>query len=439
MKSVIIHGALLVVMSIYGYLAWTKEKAAPSVTGEVSMWSRNESDLKTIELATPDHTLKLERRGQGADAYWWGIDTRQQKKAKPVPPPPPPADPAAPPPPPPAPEFITETVVREFPVGEPGAKLIKELAQMKALRKMGVVKDADKEKYELVDTSKTITIVFNDGAKTLQLGGRAHGGSDRYILDVDSGKGFVLSGTLITPLEGGEGSLRFSDLRSFNPKDAMAVKISIADKQKTVRRIKVKKTAPTPPPNPHGPPPPPAKETEVETWGEGAIADTTAANFIDKVEKLKPTEYQPTVDPKTLSDFLILTYADGSGKTIGHVRILKRDNPGDPTKTPPVLPGPEYFLMTERTRVPALLPNLAVDRIIPDFESVFEAPKPPGEPAKAGEPSGAPTPAAPKPAAPAAPGSPAAPKPATPAAPKPATPAGAVPTPTPPMAPAPTH
>jgi hypothetical protein len=394
MKSVIVHGGLLAVMLIYGYLAWTKEKTAPSATGEVAMWTRGEHELKAIELATPEHTLRLERRGEGAGAYWWGIDSREQKKQKPAPPPPPPADPAAPPPPPPPPEFVTETVVREFPVGEPGDKLIKELARMRAIKKMGVVKDDDKAKYELVDTSKTLSIVFDDGAKTLVIGGRVHAGSDRYILDVDSGKGFVLSGTLVTPLEGGEGSLRPADLRAFNPKDAMQVKIAVGDKSKSVKRIKVKKTKPEPT-DPHAPPPSKTRDEEVETWGEGTTADTTAANFIDKIEKLKPTAYEPKTDVKALTEVLVLTYSDRGGKPLGTIRILKQDKPADPTATPPREAGPEYYLMTERTRVPAVLPRLAVERIIPDFDTVF------GEPAKPAAPET--PPAAPAPPAPPAP------------------------------------
>jgi hypothetical protein len=384
MKSVIVHGALLAVMLIYGYLTWTKEKPKPSVAGEVVMWNRGEQELKAVEFATPDKTLRIERRGD----YWWGLETKQEKKQKPKPPAPPvpppvPGEPPKPPEPEAPPEFITETVVREFPIGEPGEKLMKDIARMRAIKSMGPVKEEDKKSFELVDTSKTITVLFNDGAKTLVLGGRVHGGSDRYILDVDSSKGFVLTGTLVTPLEGGEGALRPSDLRGFNPKDAMQVQIAAGEKSKSVKRIKVKKPAPDSA-DPHAPPPSKAGE-EIETWGEGATADTTAATFIDKVEKLKPTSYDAKLDPKALTNVLTLTYKNAGGKTLGMISVLKQDKAGEA----------EFYLMTERTRVPALLPKMTVDRILLDFDTLFAAP---GEaPAKPAE-----TPPA-KPAAPAAP------------------------------------
>jgi hypothetical protein len=404
MKSVIVHGILLAVMLVYGYFSWTKEKPKPSVAGEVVMWNRPVSDLKAVEFATAERTLRLERRGEGANAYWWGLETKTTKKMKPQTPPPPPADPATPPPPPPPPEFEMVTETREFPIGEPGDTLLKDVARMRAIKSMGVVDEQKKKDYELVDTSKTISLVFNDGAKTLVLGGRVHGGSDRYILDVDSNKGFVMTGTLITPLEGGEGSLRPADLRAFNPKDAMQVQIAAGDKSKSVRRIKVKKPEPATP-DPHAPPVTKPNQ-EIETWGEGAVADDIAANFIDKIEKLRPQSYDTKIDPKTLTNVLTLTYKSGSGKQLGTINVLKIEKPPEAGKTEPVI---DYYLVTERTRVPALLPKLAVDRVLTDFETVFSgAPAaPPAAPAKPATPApGTPAPAAPAPATP-APGTPA--------------------------------
>ncbi len=383
MKGVIVHGALLAIMLVYGYVTWTKEKPKKALTGEVVMWNRAESDLKAVEFATKDHTLRIERRGEGANAYWWGIDTRTSKKLKPQETPPP-ANPGEPPPPPPEPEYIDETVTREFPVGEPGEKLVKDLAAMRAIKGLGVVKEEAKKDYELVDTTKTIAIVFGDGAKTLVLGGRVQGGSDRYALDVDSNKGFVLAGSLVTPLEGGEGSLRPSDLRAFDPKAAMQVEIAAGDRKKTVFRIKAKQTAPEGA-DPHMPKP---KDDLVETWGEGQTADTAAANFIDKIEKLRPTSYEAKLDPKTLTNIVTLTYKDAGGKVLGTMQVLKSEKPGEappappppkpgePAPPPPAPPPPvvEYYLVTERTRVPAVLPKVAAERIAPDIETVLPKP-----------------------------------------------------------------
>lgn len=375
MRGVIVHAALLFVMLIYGYQTWTRDKGVKPTAGEVVMWNRSEGDLKTIEFATADRTLRLERRGDGAAAYWWGVESRTTKKLKPKDPPPPPADPAAPPPPPEAPEYVDETTTREFPIGEPGEKLVKDLARMRAIKSLGVVKDDGKQAYELVDTSKTITVMTKDGGKTLVLGGRVYGGSDRYVLDVDSGKAFVVLGSLITPLEGGEGALRPTDIRGFDAKAAMAVEIAAGGKTKVVNRIKVKKPDDDKAaPNPHAP----AADDEIETWGTGQTADTAAANFIDKVEKLRPSSFEAKLDPKTLGEVVKLTYRDGRGQVLGTFQVLKQEKPGepppvvDPTKPPePPAPTVEYYVLTERTRVPAPVPKVAAERIVPDITTIF--------------------------------------------------------------------
>ena len=374
MRGVIVHAALLVVMLAYGYRTWTKEDEVKPVAGDVVLWNRSEAELKTVEFATADRTLKLERRGQGAGAYWWGVETRTTKKLKETPPPPPPADPTQPAPPPPAPEYVDETTTREFPIGEPGEKLVKDLARMRAIKSIGTIKDDQKKDFELVDTSKTISVVMNNGGKTLVLGGRVYGGSDRYVQDVDTGKVFVVLGSLITPLEGGEGALRPTDIRGFEPKDAMQVEIAAGGKTRTVSRIKVKKSDEDKAGDPHGPP----GDDVVETWGTGTTADTAAANFIDKVEKLRPTSFEAKLDPKSLASVVTLTYRDARGKVLGTFAVLKQEKPGtappstDPTKpTPAPEPVVDYYVLTERTRVPAPVPKVAAERIVPDIATIF--------------------------------------------------------------------
>jgi hypothetical protein len=84
MKGVLIHGALLGVMLVYGYKTWTKDEAAKPTGGEVVMWTRGEADVSKIEFQTDNRLVRLERRGAGADAYWWGTETKTVKKPKPI-------------------------------------------------------------------------------------------------------------------------------------------------------------------------------------------------------------------------------------------------------------------------------------------------------------------------------------------------------------------
>jgi hypothetical protein len=81
-----------------------------------------------------------------------------------------------------------------------------------------------------------------------------------------------------------------------------------------VQRIKVK--APTPDADdPHAPPP--NADELIETWGQGATADTVAANFLDKLEKLRPTSYDAKLDAASLELVVSATYRDARARSSG--------------------------------------------------------------------------------------------------------------------------
>lgn len=384
MKGVIIHGALLGVMLIYGYRTWTKQDAAKPTTGEVVMWTRGESDLKTIEFTSEKRTVKLERKGQGADAYWWGTESKQTKK--PNPPaqaavPAVPDDPATPdvneakpavPEVPADPPFTTETTTTEFPIGPEGEKLVKQYARMRAIKSIGVPSAEAKKDYGLDESQTSVAAVFADGSKTLVVGGKVFGGSDRYLQDLDTGKVFVVLGSMVSLLEGGETSLRPVELRSFDPKTAQQIEIVADNKRKSVTRIKVKPPAPETP-DPHTPPP--SGDELVETWGQGQTADTTAANFIDKLEKLRPSSYDPKVTLDSLEAVAALNYKDGKGKPLGTFKLLRRVKAAEPKPdgTAASTQQFEYFVWTERTRVPASVSSMQAERVEQDVATLFDA------------------------------------------------------------------
>jgi len=80
MRGALIHGALLVVMLVYGYRTWTRDRTVKPDLGKVVLWDKGEADLVSMELQTDKKITKVERRGQGADAYWWGTETTIEKK-----------------------------------------------------------------------------------------------------------------------------------------------------------------------------------------------------------------------------------------------------------------------------------------------------------------------------------------------------------------------
>lgn len=344
MKGAIVHGVLLVAMLLLAYDTWTDEKKVEATTGTVVLWNEKASDLQAIVHETGDRTVRIEKK----DGHWWGTDTRVTRKPKLTP------EDAEPEP---------TTTVREFPVGDAAAPLVTAFPSMRAIRDLGQLTDDQKKEYELAESKKQLAVVFAGKTRTLVLGDRVLGGKDRYALDVDSGKGYVIAGSLVEPLEGGE--------RTLVPKAVIpvgdevgAITIAAGGKEKTVSRISVTDEA----------------GKTVKTWGDAQTekADQTTANFLTKIEtSLKPTKYEPALDVASLQKLVTVTYRDPKGAPAGTLDLYKREVPPDPPKegadpaAPPPAPTVEYFIVTDRTRVPAQVSKTSGDQVEQNIPTVF--------------------------------------------------------------------
>jgi len=424
MKGVIVHGVLLVLALTFGYQTWTREKTAKPTTGEVSLWDRNVSDLVAVEYENDKRTVRIERRGTGDAAYLWGIDTRVEKHLKPKPPTPPAEDKkpddkkaddkkaddkkaddkkaddktakakaddkaaeaddkakpddktpddkdkvastavdAGAPPAPPEPEYETTTTKREFPVGDAGEAIIKNMASMHVVRALGTLTDEQKKEFKLDSAVTTLAVIFKDGTKNFVIGDPVTGTAQRYALDPDSGKGFILAGTLISPLQSGESVLAPKQPNGFDQASLDSVELTANGKTKTASRIETTTE----------------KGIKAKTWGDKATQkpDQTLANVIDNIGSLKASRYAPELAVKDMTRVVSVTYKDAKGKQLGTLGLYKIEKPGelpedgsaDPTKPPP--PVIEYYVLTETTRVPAQVAKPLADRIEQDVPTLF--------------------------------------------------------------------
>jgi hypothetical protein len=387
MRGALIHGVLLAVMLVYGYRTWTRDKTAAPTTGSVVMWDKSENDLVSIEYKAPKKIVKVEKKAD----YWWGSDTTIETKPKA----PKPGEgsgsagsasagsaagsgagsgsgSAAKTPPPPPEEEEVGRKTHEFPLGEAGDKLIKDFTAMRALRDLGVPNDENKKDYKLVDAKTTITVTFKDGPKTFLVGGSVYGGSDRYVVDQASGKAYVFAKDLISPLEIGESSLHLLDPRGFDAAKIDQVAIEAGGKTKSFMRTETEQEG-----------------TKRKTWAdvETKTANSLAANFIDGVNNLRPTEYNTTVKPSDMQSVMKLTYKSDKGAVLGTLQLLRYEKPGqlaegqelDPANPPKG--ETEYYILTEKTRVPGLVRKDTAQRTENDIENVMSGKT---EPAGAG-------------------------------------------------------
>ena len=379
MRGPLIHGVLLAVMLVYGYRTWTRDKTSEPSAGNVVLWDKSEADLVSIEYKAPKKILKIERKpgGQAGESYWWGSDTTIEMKPK--------AKPASgsgsgsgsgagagsgsgsgsaatPPPPPPPEEEEVSRKTHEFPLGDPGDKLIKDYSAARALRDLGVPSVEQKKDFKLIDAKTTLTLTFKDGAKTFLVGGPVYGGSDRYVADQASGHAYVLAKDLIAGLDTGETALHLTDPRGFDAAKMDAVTIEAGGKQKTVVRFDAEQDG-----------------TKRKTWAdaETKTPNTLAANFVDGVNNLRPTEYATTLKASDMTPVLRLTYKNDKGATLGTLQLLRYEKPGqlapeqelDPANPPKG--ETEYYILTEKTRVPGLVRKDTAQRTEGDIENLF--------------------------------------------------------------------
>jgi len=390
MRGALIHGVLLAVMLVYGYRTWTRDKTAAPTTGNVVLWDKSENDLVSIEYKAPKKIVKIEKKAD----YWWGSDTTIETKPKA----PKPGEgsgsagsasagsaagsaagsgagsgsgSAAKAPPPPEEEEVGRKT-HEFPLGDAGDKLIKDFTAARALRDLGVPNDENKKDYKLVDAKTTITVTFKDGPKTFLVGGSVYGGSDRYVVDQATGKAYVFAKDLISPLEIGESSLHLLDPRGFDAAKIDQVAIEAAGSTKSFVRAETEQEG-----------------TKRKTWADVATKapNTLAANFIDGVNNLRPTEYNTTVKPSDMQSVMKLTYKSDKGAVLGTLQLLRYEKPGqlaegqelDPANPPKG--ETEYYILTEKTRVPGLVRKDTAQRTENDIENVMSGKT---EPAGAG-------------------------------------------------------
>jgi hypothetical protein len=422
MKSALIHGILLAVMLVYGYRTWTRDKTVQKNLGSVELWNKTEADLVSLEYSTEkiddkqpgkpqkNKTVRIERRGDGGGAYWWGIETTVEKKESIKPPEPPKPDPgagsagsgsagsaagsgsaakdagsgsavaagsgsagsgsagsavaagsgSAAPAPDAKPTIEEKTKKREFPLSDNGEKVVKSYYRARALRDLGILDDKAKQDYKFAETKGTLEVTFRDGKRTFALGGDVYG--DRYILESSTGRGYVLSKELVSALEVGESSLQLTDPKGFDATKIDSVVIESGGRAKNAKRIETEKDG-----------------KKVKTWGDAATgkADAMLGTFIDNANNLRPTEYAPDLKVESLTPVVRLTYRDPTSTTLGTLTLFRREKPGvlpegqelDPANPPKG--ETEYYIVTERTHVPALVLKDNAARTEGDVPIVF--------------------------------------------------------------------
>lgn len=254
----------------------------------------------------------------------------------------------------------TETTVREFPIGEAGEDFVAKFSQLRALRELGVVSDDAKIEYGLDDTTDRLTVTFAGKERTLLVGDRVFGGSDRYVLDETSGKGYVLASDVMRLIDAAETALGLKSYHAFDEvEDLRRLSVEASGTTTELVRLDLEEDED-------------GKKTKRTTWARADsenIEDVTMANFVDRVSKLRPVEYLPDLDPATLTKLARFSYQDDAKKELGYMELYK--GPGDEPARPGAPARDEYYMKTEVTRTLGRVSRLTAERVDQDLSEII--------------------------------------------------------------------
>lgn len=393
-KGALIHGALLATVLVLSYREWTKETPVESKSGTILVWNEPVDQLTAVVFETEDKTVRVERRAEGSDSYFWGVETRTTKlpAAKPPTPPASADGDAGVVETPPAPEPEIKVSTREYAIGDKGMDMIKGLAEFRVLRDLGVLSEADKKDYELDKSTRTLSVVFGAKSRSFLLGGKVFGGADKYAIDPATGHGYIIAGALVMPLETGENVLKPLTVQTFEDKDLGAVIVKAPSGERKLVRLSTTD----------------AGGQKLLTWADASTpdkADQTMANFIKRVGDLRPSQYSPDLDAASLELVVTLEYQGAGGANVGRLELYKKTTAAEPAVAPDAAPSPtdpanpsapapveptdgtapvtpelpkapappviEYYLRTPVTRVLAQVPKAVADRVDQDLAQIF--------------------------------------------------------------------
>jgi hypothetical protein len=312
-RELMIHGVLLVVAAILAFSVWTgDEEGARADDGLlVEVWPGKADDLQRIEW-NGKAKLHLVAQRDAAGAFYVVTVVKQQvtlepdqgeEKASKAPPKP------------------EEKTIRFLSVAA-ARPLVEAVAPLKAIRALGNYDESRKSEFGFEEPEGTLRVVFSNHEHSLIVGGSTPGGGDRYARDADSGTLYAVSGDIVRNLTHAEQRLFERDLHEFEFKDIDTLTVDHAGNTRTLTR----------------------RAEDEAAWADAetpTTEDETASNWIDKLNRLRPSEYtdQPPQGLGPQSVVVKVEYQQGRRRR-GFLELSKVA--GDK--------GADYYVRTEQTR-----------------------------------------------------------------------------------------
>jgi hypothetical protein len=223
-------------------------------------------------------------------------------------------------------------------------KLAESLAPLKALRAIGRIADDRAGEFGLDDPDGTLTVTLRGAERKLVFGGPTPGGGDRYARDPASGEVYAVKGDIFRDLESPDSRLLERDLHEWKDAEVARARVLAGGKTRELAR---------------------GGAEGKKFWADPATAeqnDETAGNWMSKLDRLRPTEYVAS-PPESKEAVARIEYA-GPGGELGFLELVKGP-PGSSGK-------PDYFLITERTRLYGKVPTTLAEQVEQDVGAVVK-------------------------------------------------------------------
>jgi hypothetical protein len=298
-RTIGVHVALLAVACIASVYVWTRDaKVAAGALAEVSVWPGRADDVRRIAFQSSGRTMTLEAHVDAHGRWFSGLTQWTGS----------------------TPGATTKTT--PFASVAAAEKIAEALAPFKALRSIGRIDAARAGEFGLKEPGATLTANVGGSEHRLAIGAPTPNGTDRYVRDESSGYVYAAKGDVLRDLEAGESSLLEHELHDFQ--DADIVSVRVIAKGKTRELV-------------HGGP------STKRIWadpGSPDKADETVANWLSKVDRLRPLEYVAD-SPAPPEQVVRVEY---KAKGAGGLFLELAKVPGDGN-------GHEYRIRSERTRL----------------------------------------------------------------------------------------
>jgi|GEM_PF-1343019 len=338
-RSMALHAALLGIASLGALYFWTRDDApATQRADNVLIWEATSDRLTEIGFKSKDKSVTLVARKDENGAYFEGrhesrdplpeghptLGAADQSKVK-----------------------KDTTKVTRFIAAADAETLAKDVAPLRALRRIGRVDKKRDPEFGLDTPDGTLIFKFGSLEQTLAIGGLAPGEEDLYVRYLKTGEVYAVSRDVVNRVRYADSRLVERALHAFKvPEESLSVKIEKGDRKRELVPVE-------------------GKTDGFADAKEPGKLDETAGNWMANVRRLRLSAYvEKPSKPPTLAQLVVKVRYSDKGKEIG---VLELYNMG-----PEADEEVQYLGRTEHSRWFFSLLKTSVEQIERDLPSVLK-------------------------------------------------------------------